>query len=645
MNELLQHIHGPQDLKKLSMPQLKQVAEEIRQHVIDVVSRNGGHLSSNLGVVELTIALHYCLDLPVDRLVFDVGHQCYPHKLLTGRHDTFETLRQTGGLSGFPSPAESEYDLFYVGHAGTAIPTALGLAKADELLGRSNRTAVIVGDASIVNGVAFEGLNQLNMLKRQFLVVLNDNTMGIAPTQGGMADYLARFRVSPTYEASKRRAKRMLDRLPLVGKQVLSALDQLRHSVKATLVRDQIWEPLGLVYIGPVDGHDVEHLVQLINVVKDVPHPVLLHILTTKGSGCAWAEAEPTAYHSPAPFEILESGEVQAKGDNAKTFTDAFGEALLEAARQDDKVVALTAAMPDGTGLAGFAAEFPTRCLDIGLAESATVDVAAGMCKAGLKPVVAVYSTFMQRAFDQVFQEMSLQNLPVVLCMDRAGLVGGDGAVHHGFLDIAFLRTLPRIVCMAPADEGEMHAAMRLAMSCGKPVAMRYPRDRVPAPLAAKTEPFELGKGVRLRGGEDVTILAYGMPAAYAMQAARQLAQRGIEVSVYNARFVQPLDDEMLQAAFNGKPVITVEDHSTAGGFGSAVLERSSTLGLAVDMKRFRLLGIPAGEFVPHGSRSWQLRRAGIDAEGIVAAVLAVLGAETAGKWRGSDVKTMVGGQ
>jgi 1-deoxy-D-xylulose-5-phosphate synthase len=638
MDELLQNIHGPQDLKKLAIPQLHQLAEEIRQHVIEVVSRNGGHLSSNLGVVELTIALHYCLDLPKDRLLFDVGHQCYPHKLLTGRHDRFETLRQTGGISGFPSPAESEFDLFYVGHAGTSIPTALGLAKADQLLGRSNRTVAVVGDASIVNGVAFEGLNQLNMLQRQFLVVLNDNSMGIAQTQGSLAEYLNRFRVSQAYEASKRRAKRMLDRLPLVGKPMYTALEHLRHSLKATFVPSQIWEPMGMVYIGPVEGHDVAHLIELIGVLKDVQHPVLLHVHTNKGHGCSWAEAEPTAFHSPAPFEIMENGEILPKGGGDKTFTDAFTDALIELARQDDRIVALTAAMPDGTGLKRFAQEFPDRCLDIGLAEAATVDVAAGMCKAGLKPVVAIYSTFMQRAFDQAFQEISLQDLPVILCMDRAGLVGGDGAVHHGFLDIAFLRTLPRMVLMAPADEGEVHEAMKLAISCNRCVALRFPRDRVGAPLAGVTPLFQMGKGVQLRSGEDATILAYGAPAAHAMLAARLLSQRGVEVTVYNARFAQPLDDEMLANSFGpGRRVLTVEDHSVAGGFGSAVLERATELRLPVDGRTFRRLGIPADTFVPQGSRSWQLRQVGIDAEGIAQAVLALVGRDTTPRRRGGS--------
>lgn len=642
MDDFLQGIEGPDDLRKLGIPQLQELAEQIRQRIIGVVSRNGGHLSSNLGVVELTIAMHYCLNLPEDRLVWDVGHQCYPHKLLTGRNARFDTLRTAGGVSGFPCPAESPHDLFYVGHAGTAIPTALGLAKADEILGRPNRTAAVVGDASIVNGVAFEGLNLIGTLRRQFLVVLNDNSMGIAATQGALANYLGRFRVSQVYDLSKKRARQVLDMLGVLGKPMVNALDHLRQGLKATLFRNQIFEPLGLVYIGPVDGHDLEHLIQLLNIIKDVPHPVLLHVHTKKGAGCSWAEASPTAFHSPSPFEVSDDGLVQFKEGKGKSFTQAFSEALIEVARDDERVCALTAAMPDGTGLKTFADTFPDRCLDVGLAESATVDVAAGMCRAGLKPVVAIYSTFMQRAYDQVFQEMSLQNLPVILCMDRAGLVGSDGAVHHGFADIAFLRTLPRMVQMAPADEPEMHEVMKFAVACDRPCAIRYPRESVPAPVAQTTVPFELGKAVRLRRGSDATILAYGAMVAYSVQAARLLAQRGIEVTIYNARFAQPLDDEMLAATFaSGKPVLTVEDHTLTGGFGSAVLERANELRLPVDMNALHRLGLPADKYVPHGSRGGQMRQVGIDAEGIVQAVLQAVGAGNAADSSGCGMQSI----
>lgn len=629
MDDLLQHIQGPDDLRKLSLPQIKDLAEEMRRRIIEVVGRNGGHLSSNLGVVELTLALHYCLDLPTDRLLWDVGHQCYPHKLLTGRNHNFESLRTADGLSGFPSPAESDFDPFYVGHAGTAIPTALGLAKADEILHRTNRTVAVVGDASIVNGVAFEGLNLISTLRRQFLVVLNDNSMGIALTQGALADYLSRFRVSQVYDLSKKRARQMLDMLGSVGKPMVNALDHLRKGLKATLFRNQIFEPLGLMYIGPVDGHDVEHLMQLVEALKDVPHPVLLHVHTKKGAGCSWAEASPTAFHSPSPFEVSDDGLVQFKEGKGKSFTEAFSESLIEVATQDDTICGLTAAMPDGTGLTKFAAAFPSRYVDAGLAESATVDVAAGMARAGLKPVVAVYSTFMQRAYDQVFQELSLQDLPVILCMDRAGLVGSDGAVHHGFADITFLRSLARMVLMAPADEGEMHEAMKLAVSCGKPVGIRYPRESVPAPVSTVTAPFRIGEAVKVRSGADATILGYGVVAAYALQAARTLATKGIEVTVYSARFAQPLDDAMLTEAFGtGKPVLTVEDHSLAGGFGSAVLERAEALKLPLQTKMFHRLGLPGDRYISQGTRNGQLRQVGIDAEGIAQRVMQALGKE-----------------
>jgi len=626
MCDLLESIRGPEDLKKLPIDQLPKLAEQIRQRIIEVVSRNGGHLASNLGVVELTIALHYCLNLPSDRLVWDVGHQCYPHKLLTGRNERFETLRQAGGLSGFPNPAESEHDLFFVGHAGTAIPTAVGLAIADAKLGRKNRVVAVVGDASIVNGVAFEGLNQAGLLKRQFMVVLNDNSMGISPTQGSLAEYLAKFRTSHLYEEVKRKAKQVLEKVPLVGRSVYSALDHIKEGIKATLSPDQIFEKLGFIYVGPVDGHDVQHLIELIDLLKDVDHPVLLHVHTQKGRGCEWAQARPTEFHSPAPFEVRGNGKVEIKS-SGKTFTEAFADALIDLARQDERIVALTAAMPDGTGLAKFAEHFPDRFFDVGIAESCLIDAAAGMCKAGLKPVVAIYSTFLQRAFDQVFQEVSLQGLPVVICIDRAGLVGSDGAVHHGFLDIAYLRGLPGLILMAPADEPELKAALRYAIQSDRPCAIRYPKDVIPPPLVEQAEPFEPPASVLLRPGDDATILAYGITAQYAAEAARRLSQQGLEVAVYNARFASPIDDEMLRAAFRtGRPVITVEDHSVAGGFGSAVLERADELGLHIDLALFRRLGIPARNFVPHGSRAWQLAKVGLDADGIVNAVLELLG-------------------
>ncbi len=625
MSSLLNQINEPADLRPLSRDQLLTLAQEIRERIIEVVGRNGGHLASNLGVVELTIALHHVFDFRHDRLLWDVGHQAYVHKLLTGRNPRFDTLRKAGGISGFPNIEESEFDLFNVGHAGTAVPTAVGLARGSSLLGDDRRAVAVVGDASIFNGVAFEGLNQAGTLRRQLLVVLNDNSMGIAPTQGGMAEYLAKFRVSPVYEELKRGVKRYLPQVPLIGKPAFEALGHLKEGLKATLSPHQIFEQLGFVYVGPTDGHDIDHLIELLQLLRDVNHPVLLHVHTQKGKGAEWATAEPTKFHSPKPFKVEGCRVEIEKGE--QSYTGAFAEALTELARRDRRVFAMTAAMPDGTGLNKFQEVFPERCLDGGIAESATVDIAAGMCKAGIRPVVAIYSTFLQRAFDQVFQEVVLQGLPVMFCLDRAGLVGGDGPVHHGFLDIAYLRGMPNMVLMAPGDGPEISTAMALGLTLDTPVAIRYPRASVPEPLFDQPPPpFELGKSIRLREGSDATILAYGATCRAALDAAELLSVAGIEVRVVNARFAKPIDAEMVaEAMAPAKPVITVEDHSVSAGFGSAVLETAQSLGLsAASVTR---LGIPADRFIAHGSRAGQLAECGIDAAGIAAAVKDALGA------------------
>lgn len=614
----LPSIRSPLDIKRLSLRQLEELAGEIRQRIIEVVSRNGGHLSSNLGVVELTLALHYVFDFRQDRLLWDVGHQCYPHKLITGRHERFDTLRKAGGVSGFPDPAESEYDLFAVGHAGTAIATGVGLARGDALAGRESRIVALVGDASIVNGLAFEGLNQAGMLKRQFLVVLNDNEWGISPTQGSLAEYLAKFRVSTLYEEVKARVRRLLPRVPVVGQPMFDLIDHIKEGIKATVSPHQIFEQLGFVYVGPCDGHDLKHLIELLELLKDVKHPVLLHAHTNKGHGCEFATAEPGRFHSPKPFTIS-AGKVSIQTGRGKSWTKAFAEALISRAREDRRIFALTAAMPDGTGLSEYAPVFPDRYLDCGIAESCTVDIAAGLARAGLRPVVAIYSTFLQRAFDQVFQEVVLQGLPVVFCIDRAGLVGGDGAVHHGFLDITYLRGFPGMVLMAPADEPELQSALALALSLDQPCAIRYPRDNVPAPLG-EAPPFVPGRCRVMRRGTDAWVLAYGSTVPYALDAAELLASEGIDVQVVNARFARPIDADMVvEAVGSGRPVITVEDHSVAGGFGSAVLEAAQEHGLSA--ARVVRLGIPADRFIAHGPRAAQLAEAGIDAAGIAAAV------------------------
>lgn len=622
---LLSDLHHPSGLRKLTTVQLEQLAVEIRRRILDVVGKAGGHLASNLGVTELTIALHYCFEFEKDRLLWDVGHQCYPHKLLTGRNPRFDTLRQAGGISGFPSVSESPFDVFDVGHAGTAIATAIGLARGESLMGRDTRVVAVVGDASIVNGLSFEGLNQAGTLDRQLLVILNDNSWGIAPTQGAMAEYLARFRTSNLYEEVKKRAKQYLPQVPVIGRSMADALGQLKEGVKATLSQPQIFEQFGFLYCGPVPGHDIAHLIEMLAVLKDVRHPVLLHVHTNKGEGVEFAVKEPGRFHSPKPF-VIENGVATIPKGKGKSWTAAFADALVEIAREDPRIVALTAAMPDGTGLDKFAKTFPERFFDIGIAEGCTMDVAAGMARSGLKPVVAIYSTFMQRAFDQIFQEVVLQGLPVVLCMDRAGLVGGDGAVHHGFLDISYLRALPEITLLAPADENELKAALRFALTQPRACAIRYPRANVPESMG-EAPPFERGVARLMRPGTDATILAYGSTVAAALGAADLLANQNVNVRVYNARFAKPVDERMLRAALRGSaghPVITVEDHSVVGGFGTAVLEAAQELGLPT--KGLVRLGLPADRLVRHGSRNGQLAECGIDEAGIAAAVAEALG-------------------
>ncbi len=618
MSRILDTIQSPADLRELSLRQLHELAGEIRQRIIEVVGRNGGHLASNLGVTEITLALHRVFDFSTDRLLWDVGHQCYVHKLLTGRNDRFDTLRQSGGLSGFPSTRESPYDLFDVGHAGTSIATAVGLARGDAALGRDTRVVALVGDASIVNGVAFEGLNQAGTLDRQFLVVLNDNSMGIAKTQGGLASYLSRLRVSDLYEETKQRIKQRLPRVPLVGKSVYGALDNLKDRFRASISPHQIFDQLGLVYVGPIDGHDLAQLIETFEMLRDVHHPVLLHVNTEKGRGCAWASKDPCAFHSPGRLRI--SGDsVEVIKSERKSWTAALADAVIEIAAEDDRVCALTAAMPDGTGLAKVRNRMPDRVLDCGIAESCTVDVAAGMARSGLRPLVCIYSTFLQRAFDQVFQEVVLQKLPVVFCIDRAGLVGGDGAVHHGYLDIAYLRVFQNMVVMAPADEPELRQALRFALTLDRPSAIRYPRDGVPDPLG-DAPPFELGKGRTMLDGPDATILAYGAQVQYALAAADALAGEGIFVSVVNARFAKPVDADMVTTAVTrGGPILTVEDHAVEAGFGSAVLETANRLGLPTDS--IIRLGHAADVFYAQGTRAGQLHEAGIDTPGIAAAV------------------------
>ncbi|QNN24672.1 1-deoxy-D-xylulose-5-phosphate synthase [Planctomycetales bacterium ZRK34] len=620
---LLPTIHSPADIKRLSVEQLEQLAGEIRQAICDQVSKTGGHLAPNLGVVELSLALHYVFDFSYDRLLFDVGHQCYPHKLVTGRAPMLGKLRQEDGMAGFPEPRESGYDLFSVGHAGTAISTAVGVARGDQINGQTDRkTVALIGDSSIVNGLAMEGLNNAGTLKRQFLIVLNDNGMSIGQPQGALAHYFDKTRLSPTYKSVKERAHEMLKQIP-GGSLIESVYHRLGEMTKAAIAHNHIYEHFGLLCVGPIDGHDIAGLIEMFAEVKDIDAPVLVHAKTVKGKGFDFSSADPTTFHSPKPFRV-EGCRVE-QITSGRSFTSAYSDALIDLMTRDEKVTAVTAGMPDGTGLAKVIPQFPERTFDVGIAESHATDMMAGMAKAGLKPFVTIYSTFTQRAFDQIFQEVSLQGLPVRFCMDRAGLVGGDGAVHHGFADTAMLRVFPNMVITAAMDEQTLRGALEFMRTYDAgPSSVRYPRDNVPTPAHDdKPAAFKLGKANLLEAGSDLAILAFGFPANHALKAREELASQGYSVAVYDARFAKPVDIELITELLEaGTPILTVEDHSIVGGFGAAAVEAAHAAGL--DTRLITTIGLPDG-WIYQGGRGAQLAKAGIDATGIARKVRAIL--------------------
>lgn len=625
MSVLLDTINNPEDLKDLSVEQLNDLAEEIREFITHSVSQTGGHLASNLGVVELTIAMHRVFDFKTDRLLWDVGHQCYAHKILTGRKAMFEKLRQEDGLSGFPSPAESAYDAFSVGHAGTSIATALGMALGAQHRGSDEKIVAMVGDASIFNGLSFEALNNLGLAKRQMLVVLNDNSMAIDVTQGSMAKFLSKVRLSHTYEDIRNTTANILEHLPLVGKRMEEALENFKKTLRMTISASRLFESMNIPYFGPVDGHDIASLIQLFKAISHLQTPAILHVYTKKGKGFEPADDNPRKFHSTGPFEINGCDETQKKG---RGFTQAFGDALVSAGEKNERVVAITAAMPDGTGLAKFREKFKSRYYDVGIAESIAVDLGAGLVKQGLRPVVCIYSTFLQRSFDQIFQEVSLQNLPVIFCIDRAGVVGDDGPTHHGIMDIGYLRLLPNMVIAAPADEYEMQQVLAMAVDGDKPFAIRYPRDTVSVIAENSAVPYALGKSAVVRQGDsEFVIVTLGPLLREAMKAATLLEQEGLSITVVNGRFAKPIDPAILTYFEAGKTVIIAEDHTIAGGFGSALIEQAlqaaaaqksdmmhNSIGKAV------LLGAP-DEFIPAAKRRRQLEWMGLTAEKLVETV------------------------
>lgn len=634
---LLESIRSPADLRVLRPEQLSDVAAELRRVIIDQVSRSGGHLAPNLGVVELTIALHYIFDFSRDRLLFDVGHQCYPHKILTGRLGLLSGLRTSRGMAGFPEPRESPYDLFSVGHAGTGISTAVGMARGDTLAGEAyhskkhpdgRRVVTLIGDASIVNGVAMEGLNNAGTLKRQFLVVLNDNGMSISKPQGAVSQYFDRLRLSHIYADFKKSARRFLDAVP-GGSLVSDAYHMAGEATKAMINEGAWFEHFGLVTVGPIDGHDIPALLEFLAEASEFDRPMLLWVKTVKGKGLAAAEGDATRFHSPAAFKVAEDldtlgCQVEIRSDG-RSFTAAFSDAIVDLMERDPKVVTCTAAMPDGTGLTTAMAKFPDRAWDTGICESHAMDMMAGLAKTGYKPFFAVYCTFLQRAFDQAFQEVALQGLPVRLCLDRAGLVGGDGAVHHGFCDIALLRTLPGSCLMAAIDEPSLRAALEFMRGYEEGLsAVRYPRDQVSTRLGETCPPFEFGRARLLTDAEpdepDAAVLAYGTCGLDALEAADRLSSE-YRVAVYDARFAKPVDTALISSLIaRGIPVVTVEDHSIIGGFGSAVTDAAQGLGL--DTSRIVRVGLP-DSWIYQDSRRDQMAGAGIDAAGIARAIRA----------------------
>jgi len=630
---LLPTISSPADLKKLPIERLPDLAAEIRHAITEQIMRSGGHFAPNLGVVELTIALHYIFDFGHDRLLFDVGHQCYPHKLLTGRYPMLSKLRKRDGMAGFPEPRESHYDLFSVGHAGTGISTAVGMARGDSLNGEAfdpdrspdgRRVATLIGDASIVNGVAMEGLNNAGTLKRQFLVVLNDNGMSIAHPQGALAAYFDRVRVSSTYRHMKKAAKEVVSHLP--GHSIIEEMYHRMGEIAKDAVAEDAWfEKFGLATVGPIDGHDIPTLIDMLLAIKDVDRPMVLHVHTVKGKGYDFAEGDATTFHSPKPFKITNGGTIQSEGckvelsSAGRSFTAAFADALGDLMARDPRVVACTAAMPDGTGLAKVMPAFPDRTWDTGICESHAMDMMAGLAKTGWKPFFAVYSTFLQRAFDQAFQEVALQGHSVRLCLDRAGLVGGDGAVHHGFCDVSILRVFPHACLMAAMDEPSLLAALEFMRGYEDGLsAVRYPRGAVrQTPHTADCPPFELGKARPLVEADDphVAVLGYGVMAISALEALEEL-DGGYRVSVYDARFAKPVDADLVASLLDRRiPIITVEDHGLEGGFGSCVIDAACDRGL--DTRLISRMAIPPNRWIYQGSRREQLAEAEIDSASI----------------------------
>ena len=611
----LSEISSPAALKSLSSDELHELAGEIRTEIIRTVALNGGHLASNLGVVELTIALHRTLNCPEDKIIFDVGHQCYAHKILTGRYDRFSTLRKMDGLCGFPRREESPFDAYNTGHASTAISAALGMARARDMRGERYQVVAVVGDGAMTGGMCYEALNDAGSSQTSMMVVLNDNEMSISRNVGALARQLTRLRVSRGWLGAKKRMSEALRKIPGAGSTLHRAFQRIKDGFRNVLVKDRFFTSLGFHYFGPIDGHDIEGMTRVFRQCQTITdRPVLVHVVTKKGQGFRQAEEKPEKYHGVSPFE-LENGQV--RGSEGPSLGKLAGAYITELAKTNEKICAVTAAMTDSAGFGAFAKAYPKRLFDVGIAEEHAVTLAAGMAAAGMRPFVAIYETFMQRAFDQIVVDVCLQRLPVCLMMDRAGLGGEDGPTHHGVLGVSMLRSIPHLTVLSPRCEGELKSMIDWALSQGDPVAIRYPRS-VPAIDGAYSGPFQAGKWEILRQGKDAALLASSSILAECLEAARVLAEQGMEVSVVNASSLRPLDEKLLKKlSEKGVSLITVEEHVLSGGFGSAVSEWCARNNMPTPAA---CIGLP-DEFIPHGSRKLLLKRYGLDAGGIAAQV------------------------
>jgi 1-deoxy-D-xylulose-5-phosphate synthase len=620
---IIDTLTSPADLRKLSLTELEQLAGEIRDELVGTVAITGGHLASNLGVVELTLALHRVFDTPRDRIVWDVGHQAYTHKLLTGRRDRFCSLRQADGLSGFPKREESEYDCFDVGHASTSISAALGLACARDAQGGSEKVVAVIGDGSLTGGLAFEGLNQAGHLKKDLIVILNDNEMSISPNVGAMSSFLSRKMTSDLFVRFKRETQNLLTHLPGFGRELVNLARRAEDSLKGFLTPGMLFEAFGFDYVGPIDGHNLAELEETLGNVARLKGPSLVHVVTKKGKGYAPAEANPSVFHGVGPFDA-QTGEIAKKPKAPPSYTSIFGRTLVEMAERDSRVIAITAAMIEGTGLQTFAERFPERFFDVGIAEQHAVTFAAGLACHGQRPVVAIYSTFMQRAYDNVVHDVCLQNLPVTFAMDRGGLVGADGPTHHGVFDYSYLRHIPNLTFMVPRDEVQLRRALATALAHQGPFAFRYPRgESYGLPLAEEIMPVPIGQGEKLRDGDAGVIFALGTMVGEAMNAAAELAKEGLELAVVDACYLKPLDRTLLMAeAQRTGFVVTCEENVLQGGFGSAVLELFEETAVTARVLR---IGLPDA-FVEQGTQQELRARHGIDAAGITRRVRDALG-------------------